>query len=362
MRNTKTEKTVFAGSEPNGTFVRFPSDEYSINLMRCLSWYNYDGDQVLAKKYALEYCKKYRPDDLKAVTTNKDTKFSKTICWVMRLVSRGAVIAPDDQIKIDRHIDALVEQEVKPVVVTPEAKPTGIQINTAEDRMREYLGDIEGAIDDWMVSNKPFDVYKDLKRVEAPKTYTKYIVELMERKLKEMYAVSTDKYLQEAWSNLTAAKLKRFIQFLEAIKSGAEEYGQFKKSVRKPRTRKTKTPVQLIAKLKYKLEDTEYSIKSALATDIIGAEQLWVFNTKTRKLGVYRAIDSKGLTVQGSSIVNFDPKTSMQKTLRKPKDILTECVNGGKLVLRKLLDQINAKDSPMNGRINTDMILIRIVK
>lgn len=362
MRTTKTEKTVFAGSEPNGSSIRFPSADYVTNMSRCLSWYNYDGDTDLAKKFAIEYSKKYRPDAVKILQTIKDVKYSKTLCWVMRLVIRGASLDPEDQKKIDRHIDSLISQEVKTEVIEEPVKKVVPQLHTAEDRMREYLGDIEGAIDDWMTSNKSFDVYKDLQRVSAPKNYSKPIIDLIEKKLIEMRAVSTDKYLQEAWSNLTASKLKKYIQFLESIKNGAEEYGQFKKSVRKPRTRKTKTPAQLVVKLKYKLEDTEYNLKSALATDIIGAEQLWVFNTKTRKLGVYRAIDAMGLTIQGSSIINFDPKTSIQKTLRKPPEVLTQCVSGGKLVLRKLLDQINAKESSMNGRINGDIILVRIIK
>ena len=87
-----------------------------------------------------------------------------------------------------------------------------------------------------------------------------------------------------------------------------------------------------------------------------------MFNTKTRKLGVYRSVDASGLTVKGTSIVGFSEKESVAKTLRKPEKVLERVVSGGKLVLRKVLDEINSKESPMNGRINGDVILLRVVK
>jgi hypothetical protein len=93
---------------------------------------------------------------------------------------------------------------------------------------------------------------------------------------------------------------------------------------------------------------------------IIGANQLWVYNVKTRKLGVYIAADAAGLSVKGSSIENYKYKESISKTLRKPKEILTRVLSGGKVVLRKVMDEINSKPAELNGRINGDSILLRV--
>ena len=46
---------------------------------------------------------------------------------------------------------------------------------------------------------------------------------------------------------------------------------------------------QLVAKMQYKKEDTKLELKSIDPAEIIYAEELWVYNTKTRKLGHYVA-------------------------------------------------------------------------
>jgi hypothetical protein len=53
---------------------------------------------------------------------------------------------------------------------------------------------------------------------------------------------------------------------------------------------------------------------------------------------------------------------SVCKTLRKPETQLNEFMNAGKVTLRKFLENINGKDSPLNGRINIDVVLLKAFK
>jgi hypothetical protein len=94
---------------------------------------------------------------------------------------------------------------------------------------------------------------------------------------------------------------------------------------------------------------------------VIGADQLWVFNVKYRTLGVYNAMGPSGLTIKGTTLQGFDDKTSKKKKLRKPEEVLKRCLTGGKIVLRKVLDEVNSKESAMNGRLNEETILLRVV-
>jgi hypothetical protein len=87
-----------------------------------------------------------------------------------------------------------------------------------------------------------------------------------------------------------------------------------------------------------------------------------VYNTKTRKLGCYVADDAGGLSVKGSSLLNFTESKSVSKKLRKPEATLPEVLKGGKVYLRNALDNIKAVATPLTGRINSDTILLRIVK
>jgi hypothetical protein len=95
--------------------------------------------------------------------------------------------------------------------------------------------------------------------------------------------------------------------------------------------------------------------------DILGAGELWIFNTKTRKLGKYVAAEFQTLGVKGTTITGFDEFKSVQKTIRKPEEKLKEFKAAGKIALRKFLEDVNATDTKMNGRINEDTILLRIV-
>ena len=117
-----------------------------------------------------------------------------------------------------------------------------------------------------------------------------------------------------------------------------------------------------MSKLKYQEHDTTYNIKSVKPHEIIGCSQLWLFNTKYRTLSVINALGNNGLTVKGSTVYSFDEKTSIVKKLRKPESVLTEVMSGGKISLRKVMDNIKCKPKIATGRINNDTILLRAIK
>jgi hypothetical protein len=85
-----------------------------------------------------------------------------------------------------------------------------------------------------------------------------------------------------------------------------------------------------------------------------------VYNTKSRKLGKYVATEFAELGVKGTSIVNYDEIKSVQKTLRKPEEQLKEFKAAGKVQLRKFLDDIKAVDIKLNGRINEEVVLLKV--
>jgi hypothetical protein len=48
--------------------------------------------------------------------------------------------------------------------------------------------------------------------------------------------------------------------------------------------------------------------------------------------------------------------------LRKPEVTLPEVINGGKVYLRNVIENIRAVDSGLTGRLNDDTILLKIIK
>jgi hypothetical protein len=112
--------------------------------------------------------------------------------------------------------------------------------------------------------------------------------------------------------------------------------------------------------MKYLKEDNVLKLVSINPVDIIGAQELWVYNVKTRKMFKYVADDTFGpLSVKGTSILGYDTVKSQGKTVRKPEQKLLEFMKAGKVQLRKFLDEIKAVSIPANGRINKDILLLK---
>ena len=77
-------------------------------------------------------------------------------------------------------------------------------------------------------------------------------------------------------------------------------------------------------------------------------------------VSVFRAIDRGGLQVKGTSIINYDEKSSMSKSCgRKPEEVLSKIQNGGKIILRKLMDELKS-NKPLQQRMNENTILMRV--
>ena len=128
---------------------------------------------------------------------------------------------------------------------------------------------------------------------------------------------------------------------------------------------RTKKPVakdKIVARLKYQKEDTTLKIASVNPIDILESAELWVYNVKTRKLGKYVAEEHATLQVKGTTILYFDEKQSVQKTLRKPLEQLASFNKGNKVFVRKFMDSIKTTETKLNGRINDQTILLKVTK
>ena len=350
---------AFAGHEP-----KFSVELSPIDVIKTLSWYSQNKDSKDAYKYASEYFKKKHKLDV----SNVIKQFSPTFGWICRIVTNGGLLNVKDQIWFDSEIDR-VKKALKGFTVVVEDKPKGVVINI-QDRIRAKANDaiveLEGQVDDMITSgfsanSQPYAVFHTLQIKDAQ---TKYIVEWAKGKRIEFDGVmnTDDKELKEAYSNFTKPQLKKMIAYFDQVILDCQKISGESTKSRKPRKRKAKSPDQLTAKMKFMPEFKELKLTSVKVTDIIGAMSLWVYNTKTRKLGVYHAEDAGGLSVKGSSILNFVESKSVQKKLRKPEQMLPEVLNGGKVFLRNVMESIRAVDSKLTGRVNADTILLKVTK
>jgi hypothetical protein len=261
----------------------------------------------------------------------------------------------------DDNDDSEVVVEVKKDVYTP----------SIQERVREasmlMTEEIETAIEAFQTDPdsfepKAFKVLNVLKAKQAKAAHTRIIKSFYERNLQELIEASTtkDEQLKEAYSHLSKAQMKKIIAFYQEVVSACDMLGQEAKVNRKPRAKKPTDKAKVVAKLKYKKTDEPLKLVSINPEDIIGAQELWIYNSKSRKLGKYVAEEFKELGIKGTTITGFSENKSVQKTLRKPADQLKEFKAAGKVALRKFLDDINAVDTKMNGRINDEIMLLKV--
>ena len=238
-----------------------------------------------------------------------------------------------------------------------------------EMQVSPLLESFEGYLDDWhdgSYREKDFEPYREMESYE-PKikpAHAKIILSYFESMIEESKEVLRykDSDIRESYSYMKTAKMrKEYASFFEKIENACNMIIQSGKSKRKPRKPKQISAEKLVAKMNYNKQDTIYSLVSLNPVQIIGAKELWVFNSKTRKIGRYVADEYEGpLTVKGSTIHGFDKVKSVCKTLRKPEEQLKEFQSSGKVALRKFMDNLTTKDSQLNGRINKDTVLLRV--
>ena len=252
-----------------------------------------------------------------------------------------------------------------------EVKPVGVQ-PSIQDRVREaaykMTEEIEDAIDGFQTDPESFDpkafkMLNLLKGKEVKAAHARIIKTFYSRDLAELEELASgkgDEQLREAYSHRSKKQIKNLIAFYQEIMMACDMLAQEAKVNRAPRKTKAVPKEKLIAKLKFKKTDEPLKLVSINPVDIIGASELWIFNIKTRKLGKYVATEFNTLNVKGTTITNFDEFKSVQKTIRKPEEKLKEFKAAGKVQLRKFLDDINATDTKMNGRINEETILLKV--
>ena len=215
------------------------------------------------------------------------------------------------------------------------------------------------------------------ERFEEPYKEFKELLDLRKKNLKfkelddEEDFDSDDRQLLEAYEDVSDETIKKGIQAYDNIFEACDYMISIANANRKPRKKKEKSPEQLVAKMQYKKEDTKLELKSIDPAEIIYAEELWVYNTKTRKLGHYvaRTLDPRGLNrpgtglmVKGTSIKGFNEEASVQKTLRKPEKQLEEFTNSGPKKVLEFYDAIKTMGIKLNVRINTEVLLLRAVR
>lgn len=334
-----------------------PKVESLPSLYRALSWYNLNKTDKDAAK-------------ILDCTPSVARRFL-SLAWAKRMIARGYKFGDRSNATIatmEKDFLAYKQGAKKVVEISEDGEPV-VPVKTIQERTAEkadaIIGEMQGLVDQFGMKGdaSKMNAYKWMSDNGVKAAHVSRIVAFFEEQAKEvrLAAAGKDAALNEGYASYGKKGLKNLVACFDKIIEDAKKFSTNQKTQRKPRVKKAISTEKLVKGLKFLAKDDTLKIQSVQPEKIVGAQQLWVYNVKTKKLGVYKATGEAGLSVKGTTIINYDEATSIAKNVRKPDVTLTSVTTGGKVTLRNLLDGIKAKEAPMNGRINKDTVLLRVL-
>ena len=380
--NATVADEKYTGSEPVWDYDRaltFSDDEFDHHLRKSFAYYNYYYSPKDLKKYVVAWLRQHEGDSgvhkldkntIDRYARTSDSLTPLTVCALVKAHERGMPLR-------DRHVEYILgavhrvlalkaddEEEEKKIDT---AKPQ-VHVPTIQDRLNElakkHILYFE-VLEDALFAGEAIDpkAYEYLVKHLVPQSVIGKIQAVFEPRIAEVREARKGEceQLKEAYSHMKAADYKRFDAFYDKLFQDLSAYNHTKKATKKAAVRKPPQKEKLIKSLKYLKQDAGMKIVSINPVDIIGAQVLWVYNVKNRKIGKYVAEDVGGaLGVKGTSITGFVESKSTQKTLRKPEEQIKAFLTSSKVELRKFIENIKTTEIKLNGRINADTILLKV--
>ena len=364
----------YTGPEPKWAGCETWTDEKIHNeWWRGIHYYNYHnncGDLVkYVSQYGTSHCK-WSKQDVQAFNEIEEWRVGFTLGKVCKMLMMGAPLREDTKEWVDAEFAKILTLGHERLAAKKAADKGNIVKLTIQDRMREkfseIVGEIEGWYDDWDAGKEVPDMVTWFRTENVPQQFVNQIAEKFTPRMEELLAAkgkNADEQLKEGYRHIDKAKLKHLSEFYSKLTDALETYGAVKKAVRKARVKKAPSREKMVSKVKYCVQNTELNLVSINPVDIMGAKELWIYNIKTRKMGKYiAAADAGQLGIKGSTVLGYDEKKSVAKTLRKPAEQLKNFSNSGKIALRTFLEDIKAVPIELNGRLSADIVLLKASK
>lgn len=347
----------------------FGSDEpiinpqnYTASLMRALNYYNASYDNKDKRKWFLSYVGK--KDAAAFANVESDFEF-RSVGTMIRLKQREQPLLQRELDYIDSEVERLrnYAKKTSSLVVekVKEDKPTVSIQDRVKEAANTHIGEINGLFDEFFANDVEPNFSAYLKSNNVSPQVSKLIPKGFVNLWNEMQELleGNDKQLVEGYSNFKKTKIKKVCKLVEELESACAQQAVTAKAVRKPRAKKVKPPSVIAKNVKYMKEFTELNLTSVLPEKIIGASEAMIYNTKTKKIQIYRAIDNGTLGIKGSAITGYEVASSGAKTMRKPEQV-KEFATLTKRTFAQAFKALTTKESAVNGRISVDCIIVKV--
>lgn len=362
------------------------ADEFSKAFRDAMTWYRLESSGKELKPKVIDWMGRngYDKATIQAFKKTKDNRCSPTVGAIAASLIKGM---PGQRADFNNGRDTVewLKEQITSIIKegkddkdesddAPVVAKVEVYVPSIQERLRDAAGlmceELDYAIDEWIMNPDAFDpkafkVVGLLRGKGVKPAHARLVKGFYERMLAEIEEVQVkgcDEQLAEAYETISKKNIKKLHDFLLSIMAGCDQIIGEAKLNKAPRAKKVKPAEDLVKKLKFKATDDKLGVTSVPPAQLIGAQSAVVYNTKSRKIGFYHALNSSGLTVKGTSIGNFTDK-SVQKTLRKPEIQLREFKDQNTQKRAETwIKNIKATEIVLNGRLNAETMILKVFK
>lgn len=353
-RHRRLKKESWEINEPEFNIL-----DYEHSMLLSLNYYSKEVDSKLKKQWSLDFYKS-KDKSIKNFEKLSDSCYNQTGALI-RLINRGIPLSDNhsnylefkytelQELVNENYSDSDIPKE-KSIKKEPKVDNSNLIkiLNSLEVEVDRILFDgLDGIIPKKIIINSKAT---KIELTEISKEYSRlinYYSKILE---------STDEDIIYGYGNLTKKNIKKVLAYCNTVIESCKSKPTAKIS---SKPKKEKSPKVLVSKLKYQKEFNELNLNSIQPEKIIGSSEVWLYNTRLRKLIRYKTIDGLTLTVKGTTLLNWDSDLSGSKILRNPEVQLKEFINSSKPSMNKFFLELKSMKTNINGRTNDDLIILK---
>lgn len=340
---------------------KFNIMDYQASLMKYLNFFNVEVENDEKRKWVIAHWKS-QGKDVKNLEKVNEFYYCQ-LGVLVQVIKHGFDLEDKHALLMESKYKEFYSQSnsTKAPVVEKEKVVRKSAEEKYIEQSKEICSEIDYELDNISINEKRTVNVKNLilgKNVSQGAC--KLISDFYKRQIAELQEVLLAKNadLKEGYSHLSKKTVRMMFDFLTDVVSFSDQT----KRVAVPRKKKEKPAAVVAAKVKYLEEDTALGIKSVHPSKIVGADVVYLFNVKLRKMFKYVAIDNMTLTLKGTTLLNFSVEKSGSKTIRKPELFfgpLSGYDDMTKRPFNKLFDDVKSVLAKAPGRISSDMLILK---
>jgi len=345
----------FVGLEPN-------SPEFLRRMHQTFTVLSSTADAKELKAKAIEL---YGPLIGKEADRLPDWKFV-TVGKIAFLAERASTLPAATREYLVKELTKLEQECLKlppATVVTEKPRLTSEQKNLA--LFRKLKSEIEDVMDaGHNPEERKVGTLVKLRGANGP--VIRMLINHFNMVLKELRNARSEEFA-EAFEFVSDESIKKEIEttiaVMDEIDGGVANARNERQNSKGFKGRKGRSIERATRSTQFKSADQELGVTGLTPPQVFGQTMALVYNTKSKRMVVYRAEEGKTLEVRGTTMINFDPAKSTCKTLRRPEHdvkLFRDATNDRRVDV--MFENIRGKSYEVRPRLTEDCLILKVFK